>query len=244
MVGNRRNDGDARTDTSVGGNVATNPPATVGASQGAVATPRTIGGKNGPGSGASSPKTSATPRVSPGCSCQIVVSSPSRTCAARTGSSIDHRSEEGVARRFGDDGRERAVAERRWSADRRSRAVARAGRRSWARRSGFGCPSAASPRSVGSSRAAPGGRRIVSGICAPISVDVTSPAVLELDVDVPSQTAAVERRDLGRREGEGGDLDVRGGDDRPEVVERLPGQRRAALARRRPAGSRPPRRPR
>src|SRR6185436_10826565 len=87
VVGNRRNDGDARTDSSVGGNDATNPSRKVGASQGAVAMPRTIGGKNGPGSGESSPKTSATPRVSPGCSCQIVVSSPSKTCAALTGSS-------------------------------------------------------------------------------------------------------------------------------------------------------------
>src|SRR4029453_12208659 len=86
-LGNRRKDGDARTDASVGGNVATNPAATVGVSQGAVAMLRAIDGKNEPGRGASSPKTSATPRLSPGCSCQIVVSSPSRTCAARTGSS-------------------------------------------------------------------------------------------------------------------------------------------------------------
>src|SRR4030095_3386422 len=86
-MGNRRKDGDARIDASVGGNVATNPPATVGASQGAVAILGAIEGKTGPGSAASSPKTSATPRVSPGCSCQIVVSSPSKTCAARTGSS-------------------------------------------------------------------------------------------------------------------------------------------------------------
>src|SRR4029453_11855557 len=46
--GNPRKDGDARTDASVGGNVATNPPATVGASQGAVAMLRAIDGKNGP----------------------------------------------------------------------------------------------------------------------------------------------------------------------------------------------------
>jgi hypothetical protein len=55
------------------------------------------------------------------------------------------------------------------------------------------------------------------------------PAALELHDDVPAEPAAVERGDLGRGEGEGGDLHVRRGGDGTEVLERLSGERGSAL---------------
>src|SRR4030095_12749656 len=63
-------------------------------------------------------------------------------------------------------------------------------------------PSAGRPRRGAAARAAP---------------------VLELDIHVASEPTVVERGDLGSREGESGDLDVRDGDDRSEILEGLLG---------------------
>ena len=141
----------------------------------------------------------------------------------------DHRPEEGVARRFGDDRRERAVAQR--GDGRPGEAERLLGQVDGRGRDDQGTdPIGGEPAQR---RVVQGGARWPQDRLGDLRSDQRRghvSAVLELDIHVASEAAAVERRDLGCREGERGDLDVRRGDDRSEILEGLPGERRTALA--------------